>query len=229
MSTEELQDPRRARRRAGHPRGRGGADDPRGHRARRPARPRGHGPAHRDGHPRRDRRHDGAGDRRRHRRGPQPDPGLRGDDRRDRRHPLRQGPAAVPQGFGRAAAEPAVDPADAGLRARVDERGRPPPRVPAAQGPHRDRARRVRRDGRSGHHRGPARGDRRRDPGRVRRGGAAHRAAVRRRGADRRPRRRRRPGRAVRHEPRARGRRRVRHRRRADLSPAGHASRSRAT
>ena len=41
----------RAGRRAGHPRGRGGADDPRGHRARRPARPRGHGPAHRDGHP----------------------------------------------------------------------------------------------------------------------------------------------------------------------------------
>ena len=34
---------RRARRRAGHPRGRGGADDQRGHRARQPARPRGHG------------------------------------------------------------------------------------------------------------------------------------------------------------------------------------------
>ena len=60
------QDPRRARRPAGHPRGRGGADDPRGHRARRPARPRGHGPAHRDGHPAGDRL-DGAGDRRRHR------------------------------------------------------------------------------------------------------------------------------------------------------------------
>ena len=29
------------------------------------------------------------------------DPGLRGLDRRDRRHPLRQGPAAVPEGLGR--------------------------------------------------------------------------------------------------------------------------------
>ena len=98
----------------------------------------------------------------------------------------------------RAAGAP-VDPADAGLRARVDERRRPAPRVPAAQGPHRDRPRRVRRDGRPGHHRGPARGDRRRDPGRVRRGGADDRPAVRRRGPDRRPGRRRRPGRAVRH------------------------------
>ena len=37
--------------RAGHPRGRGGADDPRGHRARRAARPRGDDPAHGHGHP----------------------------------------------------------------------------------------------------------------------------------------------------------------------------------
>jgi len=35
---------------------------------------------------------------------------------------------------------------DAGIRARVDERGRPAPRVPTAQGPPRDRARRVRWD-----------------------------------------------------------------------------------
>ena len=105
-------DPRRARRRAGHPRGRGGADDPGGHRARRPAHPRGHGPAHRDGHA--GGRIDAGGrDRHRRRGGPQPDPGLRGDDRRDRRHPVRQGPAAVPQGVGRRATEPALDPADA--------------------------------------------------------------------------------------------------------------------
>ena len=60
----------------------------------------------------------------------------------------------------------------------VDVDRRPPARVPAAQGPHRDRARRVRRHGRPGHDRGPARGDRRRDPGRVRRRGAAGRVAV---------------------------------------------------
>ena len=36
------------------------------------------------------------GDRHDHRAGPQPHPGLRGHDRRDRRHPLREGPAAVP-------------------------------------------------------------------------------------------------------------------------------------
>ena len=100
MSTEELQTHRRAGRRAGHPRGRGGADDPRGHRARRPAHPRGDGPAHRDGHPG-GRRHDRGGHRPGRRGGPQPDPGLRGLDRRDRRHPVREGPAAVPEGLGR--------------------------------------------------------------------------------------------------------------------------------
>ena len=84
----------------GHPGGRRGADDPRGHRARRPAHPRGHGPAHRDGHAAGDRL-DGRGDRHRHRGRPQPDPGLRGDHRRDHGHPLRQGPAAVPEGFRR--------------------------------------------------------------------------------------------------------------------------------
>ena len=41
----------------------------------------------------------------------------------------------------------------------------------AGAGPERHRARRVRGHGRPGHHRGPDRGDRRRDPGRVRRGG----------------------------------------------------------
>ncbi len=100
MSTEELIDPGRAGRRAGDPRGRGGADDPGGHRARRPAHPRGHGAAHRDGHAGR-RRDDGRGDRQGHRRGPQPDPGLRGDDRRDHRDPLCQGPAADPEAPGR--------------------------------------------------------------------------------------------------------------------------------
>ena len=102
MTTAGAVDPGRARRRAGHPRGRGGADDPGGHRARRPAHPRGHGPAHRDGHAAR-RIDAGGGDRHRRRGGPQPDPGLRGLDRRDRRHPVRQGPAAVPQGVGRRA------------------------------------------------------------------------------------------------------------------------------
>ena len=38
-----------------------------------------------------------AGDRHGRRGRPQPDPGLRGSDRRDRRHPLREGPAAVPR------------------------------------------------------------------------------------------------------------------------------------
>ena len=100
---------------------------------------------------------------------------------------------------GRRAAGAPLDPADAGLRPRVDVRRRPAPRAPAEQGPHRDRARRVRRDRRPRHDRGPARGDRRRDPGRVRRGGAADRPALRRRGADRRAGGDRRPRRAVRH------------------------------
>ena len=70
---------------------------------------------------------------------------------------------------------PAVDPrprAHAPLRARVDARGRPPAQPAAASRPHRHRARRARRHGRSRLHRGPHRGDRGRDPGRVRRGGA---------------------------------------------------------
>ena len=87
------------------------------------------------------------------------------------------------------------------------------------EGPHRDRPRRVRRDGRARHDRGPARGDRGRDPGRVRRRGADGRPPVGRRGPDRRAGRGRRPGRAVRHATRARGRGRVRHGRRADLPP----------
>ena len=133
------------------------------------------------------------GDRHRHRGGPLPHPGLRGLDRRDRRHPLRQGPAAVPEGLGRRAAAAALAAADAGVRARVDDRRRPAARAPAAQGPHRDRARRVRRHGRPRDDRGPPRGDRRRDPGRVRRRGADDRPALRRRGAGRRAGRRRRP------------------------------------
>ena len=87
---------RRARRRAGHPRGRGGADDPRGHRARRAPRPRGDGPAHRDRRPAGD-RDARRGDRPDRRGRPLADPGLRGVGRRGRRHPLRQGPAAVPE------------------------------------------------------------------------------------------------------------------------------------
>ena len=161
--------------------------------------------------------------RRRHRhgdrRGPQPHPGLRRLDRRDRRDPLRQGPPAVPQGHGGGAAGPALDPADPGVRPGVDVGGRPPPRAPAPEGPPRDRPRRVRRHGRPGHDRGPPRGDRRRDPGRVRRGGAAHRQALRRRGPDRRPSRDRRPRGALRHLARARRRGPVRHGRRAHLPP----------
>ena len=94
-------------------------------------------------------------------------------------HPVREGPAAVPEGLGQRAAVAALDPADAGLRARVDERRRPAPRAPAAQGPPRGRARRVRRNRRAGDDRGPPRGDRRGDPGRVRRGGAADRQDLR--------------------------------------------------
>ena len=136
--------------------------------------------------------HARGGDRPRRRGRPLAHPGLRRVDRRDRRHPLRQGPAAVPQGRRRAATAAPDAAAAAGPRARVDDGRRPAPRVPAAQGPHRDRARRVRRHGRAGDDRGPARGDRRRDPGRVRRRGADRRAAVRPRGAGRRPGRRRR-------------------------------------
>ena len=68
------------------------------------------------------------------------------------------------------------------------------------RGPPGDRTRRVRRHGRHGHDRGSARGDRRRDPGRVRRGGTADDAADgrqcqgRRAGFGRRPRRAVRPG-----------------------------------
>ena len=125
---------------------------------------------------------------------PQPDPGLRRVDRRDHRHPLREGPAAVPD-----ATRPARARTSATLLRTpvfvpgVDDGRRPAPRVPAAEGPHRDRPRRVRRDGRPRHDRGPARGDRRRDPGRVRRRGADGRPAVRRRGAGRRAGGRRRP------------------------------------
>ena len=77
MITRGAEAHRRARRRAGHPRGRGGADDRRGHRARRPARPRGHGAAHRDGRPAADATLEEAIDID-HRGGPQPHPGLRG-------------------------------------------------------------------------------------------------------------------------------------------------------
>ena len=69
------------------------------------------------------------------------------------------------------------------------------------------------------HDRGPARGDRRRDPGRVRRRGADDRAPVRGRGPRRRACLGRRPRRALRHAGRARGRGRIRHGRRTDLPP----------
>ena len=78
---------------------------------------------------------------------------------------------------GRTAAAASIHPADARVRARIDVGRRPAPRAPAPQGPPGDRARRVRRDGRSRHDRGPDRGDRRRDPGRVRRRGADDREA----------------------------------------------------
>ena len=102
------------------------------------------------------------------------------------------------------------------------------------QGPHRDRARRVRRDGRPRDDRGPARGDRRRDPGRVRRRGGDDRPALRRRARI--------DGRVSVDElgelfddhDRARGRGRVRHDRRARLppdrpDPGARATRSRST
>ena len=109
--------------------------------------------------------------------GPLAHPGLRRQHRQHRGHPLRQGPAALPRGRRPAAADPAASLRDAALRARVDARRRPAPQPAAAPRPHRHRARRVRRHGRPGHHRGPHRGDRGRDPGRVRRGGADDRAA----------------------------------------------------
>ena len=175
MTHEELSHPRRARRRAGHPRGRGGADDPGGHRARR--------------------RCASTRSWSRASRWSRWPPGPRWRTRSTL--VVEEGHSRIPvyedtideiigilyakdllpflKGSVVGAAGAAIAPPDAGLRARVDERRRPAPRVPAAQGPHRDRARRVRRDRRPGHDRGPARGDRRRDPGRVRRGGAADR------------------------------------------------------
>ena len=77
---------------------------------------------------------------------------------------------------------------DGGGAVRVEEAMREPVFVPGEQArrraaardaglarAHRHRGRRVRRHRRSGHHRGRARGDRRRDPGRVRPGGASGR------------------------------------------------------
>ena len=119
---------------------------------------------------------DAGRDRRDHRLGgPLAHPGLRGQHRQHRRHPLRQGPAALPRGRRPAAAHP-QPPAHAPLRARVDARGRPAAQPAAAARPHRHRARRARRHGRPRLDRGPHRGDRGRDPGRVRRGGADDRA-----------------------------------------------------
>ena len=128
--------------------------------------------------------HDRGGDRHGHR------ARATAGSRSTRRRSTRSSASSTPRTCCRSSSPPVTEPpgaalaaADAGLRARVDDRRRPAPRVPAAQGPHRDRARRVRRHGGPGHDRGPARGDRRRDPGRVRRGGADDRAALRRRGA----------------------------------------------
>ena len=127
-------------------------------------------------------------------RGPLAYPGLRGNHRQHRRHPLRQGPAPYLWGE-----PPAIRGLlRAALRPRVDPRRRPAPQPSAQQGPHRDRPRRVRRHGRPGHDRGPDRGDRRRDPGRVRRRGADDRADLGRRGPRRRAGRGRRPERALR-------------------------------
>ena len=58
-------------------------------------------------------------------------PGVPGQRRQHRGHPVRQGPAAVPQGH-RPAAAGAAHGARAAVRARVDERGRPAP--PACSG-----------------------------------------------------------------------------------------------
>ena len=85
---------------------------------------------------------------------------------------LHQGPAAPPPAGCRpdfdlrAASAPAV------LRAGVEAGRRPPARVPGQEAPPRHRGGRVRRHRGARHPRGSARGAGRRDPRRVRRGGA---------------------------------------------------------
>ena len=101
-----------------------------------------------------------------------------------------------------------------------------PPGVPPPEQPLRHRRRRVRRDGRDLHARGPARGDRRRDRGRVRRPGGAGRAGRRGHLPDRRHVPDRRVQRAVRHRSPRRG---LPHARRLRLRPARARARARAT
>ena len=116
-----------------------------------------------------------------------PLPGLPRVDRRDRRHPARPRPrrrrcttAAIARGRPRGAAPAGDDGArDEGPRRAAD---RVPPHEPA----HGDRARRVRRGRGDRHARGPARGDRRRDRGRVRPARRDGRAGRRRHDPDRR-------------------------------------------
>ena len=177
MTARGAQADRRARRRAGHPRGRGGADDQRGHRARRAPRARGDGPP--DRHRRRC-----PGRRRSTRRSTGSSTRATAGSRSTRSRSTRSSGSSTPRTScrflkaGRRPADPPRAPAGARLRARVDDDRRPAPRVPAPQGPPGDRARRVRRHRRPGHDRGPPRGDRGRDPGRVRRRGADGRPAL---------------------------------------------------
>src|SRR5690606_14059025 len=133
------------------------------------------------GRPRRSGRHHA-------RRDAHPAPGLSRQSRRRGRHGPHQGPAAV-LGQRRRVQARAADPRDP-VRPALDARPRPAVADARYRRAHGDRGRRVRRHRRPGHHRGPGRGDRRRDPGRARQDPAAadHRGA--RRGA-----RGRRPGR----------------------------------
>ena len=103
------------------------------------------------------------------------------------------------------------------LRARDQAGRRAAARDAGGEVPHGDRRRRVRRHRRPGHARGPDRGAGRRDRRRVRRRGAADRAAARRRRPGQRPHADRRGQRAARRRP-ARGR--LGHGRRARVQPA---------
>ena len=114
-------------------------------------------------------------------------PGVRGRPGRRARHP----PRARPVQRDERPRDRAPGRADAAPRTPIvvpetKAPGRAAGGVPAHLEPHGDRGRRVRLDGRPGHAGGSARGDRRRDRGRVRparRGGAADRPGA---GADRR-------------------------------------------
>ena len=107
-----------------------------------------------------------------------PHPGLRGLARQRRRRRLRQGRAAAAR-EAPAGGDP-QDPAPRPPRARDQEGGRAAQGAAEAAHPHGAGGRRARLGERPRDPRGPHRGDRGRDPGRVRLGGAPGRAAARR-------------------------------------------------